>query len=131
MSRHKSFTGGKSISDFEPVSFDLRGQTFRCNPAVQGAVLLEFVARADSESGGEAAGALYGLFEDAMPAEEYARFQALLNDPAVIIEMDTIAEIASWLVEEYTARPTKPSENSGTGLSSPGPTPMAQPSFGG
>lgn len=126
--RRKTFRGGKNIAEFEPIEFDLNDQTYKCKPALQGAVLLEFVARADSESGGEAAGALYGFFQDAMEPEEYERFRAYLNSPEIIIDMETIGEIASWLVEEYTSRPTQGSEPSDTGPSSAGPTSTEQPS---
>ncbi len=125
--RRKSFKGGKALSDFEPIEFDLNDQTFKCRPALQGATLLEFVAKADGESGGAAAGALYGFFQDAMEEEEYTRFRNYLNSPDLIIEMETIGEIASWLVEEYTARPTQPSGSSDTGQSSSGPTSTVQP----
>lgn len=120
-SRRKSFQGGRPITDFEPVEFQLNDQTFTCKPALQGAVLLEFVSHADSESGGAQAGALYGLFEDCMEPKEYERFRAYLNQPDLIIEMTTIGDIASWLVEEYTARPTQQPENSASGLQNPGP----------
>ena len=127
--RRKSFRGGKAITEFEPVEFDLNDQTFVCKRALQGAVLLEFVSNADSESGGAQAAALYGFFSDCMEPEEYERFRNYLNQPDLIIEMSTIGEIASWLVEEYTARPTQPSESSDTGQPSPGPTSTEQPSF--
>lgn len=124
--RSKSFKGGKAIDEFEPIEFDLNDQHFVCKPALQGAVLLEFVAKADSDSGGQAAGALYGFFSDCMEEGEYNRFRAYLNDPGLIIDMETIGEIASWLVEEYTARPTQQSGSSDTGQSSPGPTSTGQ-----
>jgi hypothetical protein len=120
--RRKSFKAGKPLSDFEPVEFELNDQTFQCKPALQGAVLLEFVAKADGDRGGEAAGALYGFFKDCMEEEEYERFRAYLNSPDLIFDMNDIGEIASWLVEEYTARPTEQSVPSGTGLSSAGHT---------
>lgn len=127
--RRKSFRGGKPVNQFEPVEFDLNDQTFKCKPALQGAVLLSFVAKADSESGGAAAGALYGFFADAMEPAEYARFDSYLNSPDIIIDMETIGEIASWLVEEYTSRPTQPSELSATGPSSAGPQSTEQHSY--
>lgn len=129
--RRKSFKGGKAITEFEPIEFDLNDQTFKCRPALQGATLLEFVSKADGESGGAAAGALYGFFQDAMEEAEYKRFRDYLNSPDLIIEMDTIGEIATWLVEEYTARPTQPSESSDGGQLNSGPMSMAQPSYAG
>jgi hypothetical protein len=125
MSRTKKFTGGRDLSEYEPLEFDLNDQHYVCKPALQGAVLLDFVAKADSDSGGAAAGALYGFFEDAMEADEYERFQEYLKGP-VIIDMELIGDIASWLVEEYTSRPTQQSRPSGTGPSTPGPTSTEQ-----
>lgn len=107
MPRHKDFSGGKKISDFEPLTFTLNDQTFEAKPAIQGTTLLEFVAAADSDSGGAAAGALYDFFKNVMRAEEYARFMDVLNDPDVIIDMELIGDIATWLVEEYSTRPTE------------------------
>lgn len=119
--RHKDFSGGLTLDDFEPLSFSLNKQTFHCKPAIQGSVLLEFVARADSDNGGQAAGALYKFFEDCMDAAEYERFIAVLNDPNVIIGMDLIGEIAGYLVEEYVARPTQQPESSVPGQTTSGP----------
>lgn len=126
--RQKSFRGGKAISDFEPIEFDLEGRKFQCKPAVQGAVLLEFVAQADGDSGGAAAGAIYGFFESCMPADQYKAFMELLNDPDLIFDMEVIGEIAGWLVEQYTARPTQPSSSSAPGLSIAGPGSTETPS---
>lgn len=120
--RRKTFRGGKNIADFEPIEFELNDQKFHCKPALQGAVLLEFVARADSDDGGAAAGALYSFFEDVMEPPEYLRFRDYLRNDEVIIEMDTIGDIAAWLIEEYTARPTQLSGSSDAGPSSSGPT---------
>lgn len=128
MARTKSFRGGKKITDFEPVDFELNGETFNCKRAIQGAVILEFVSKADSESGGEAAGALWNLFSDVMEPDEYKRFHDYVNGEDIIIEMTTIGEIAAWLIEEYTSRPTTGSESSDTGQLNSGPTSTEQPS---
>lgn len=124
MTRHKDFSGGTKISEFEPLTFSLNGQKFEAVPAIQGSTLLEFVASADGESGGAAATALYKFFEDVMEPDQYQRFQAVLKDPEVIIDMELIGEIAGWLVEEYTSRPTKRPESS-----SDGPLISGQPSM--
>jgi hypothetical protein len=125
--RHKDFSGGTKIEDFEPLTFTLNGQKFECVPAIQGSVLLEFVAAADGESGGAAANALYKFFRDTMTREEYERFDLMLKDPEVIIDMETIGEIAGWLVEEYTARPTRRPVSSVGGPSTSGPSSMETP----
>jgi hypothetical protein len=119
--RHRSFGGGKKVGDFGPVDFDLGTENFKCKPAIQGAVLLEFVAAADSDSGGKSAAALYGFFADVMLDGEYDRFRAHLKNTEVIYDIAEIGEIAGWLVEEYAERPTEPSKSSSSGRSSSGP----------
>lgn len=114
MTRFKKFSGGTKITDFEPLEFDLNGEHFKCNAAIQGSVLLDFARFSDSE-GGDSATALYEFLRASMPADEYDRLQAVLHDPDVIIDIELIGEIVSWLVEEYAERPTKQPEDSSNG----------------
>lgn len=118
--RFKSFTGGRNIDDYEPLEFDLEDETFVCKPAVQGAVLLEFVAAADSDSGGKSAQALYDFFKECMDEVEYRRFDEYLKNPKMIFDFEVLGDIAGFLVEEYTTRPTQPSKSSSDGPSSSG-----------
>lgn len=120
--RHRTFGGGKKITDFGPVDFDFGTENFKCKSAVQGAVLLEFVAAADSDSGGKSAAALYGFFEQVMPEEEYSRFMTHLKNPDVIFDIADIGEVAAWLVEEYAERPTEEPKSSANGQSTSGRT---------
>jgi hypothetical protein len=115
MPRHKDFSGGRKIGDYEPITFSLNNQEFTAKPAIQGSTLLEFVASADGDSGGAMANALYTFFKDVMTPEEYDRFMVLLKDPEVIIDMELIGEIAAWLVEEYSGRPTEQPKLSSVG----------------
>lgn len=124
MARFKKFTGGRDISEFEPLEFELNGVVFRAKPAIQGAVLLAFVRDASSEDGGDSAGALYNFLESALEAKEYERFDALLNDDKIIIDIEVIGEIVSWLVSEYSDRPTEQPEDSLNGRQTSGTTSM-------
>lgn len=105
--RHRSFHS-KRDENLAPLTFDLEEQNFEARPAIPGAVLLELVAHA-SDEGAESAGAIVGFFEKALVAESYERFNVLVNDPDVIISIETLVEILSWLIEEYTSRPTSAS----------------------
>jgi hypothetical protein len=122
--RHKDFEDGIDIDEFEPLYFTLSKQRFDLKPAIQGSVLLKFVAAGGSDDGGAAAAALYDFFKECMETPEYDRFTALLNDPKKIFNMEKIGEIAGWMVEEYAARPTKPPTNSASGQSTSGPLSM-------
>jgi hypothetical protein len=120
MTRHKDFGGGTDITDYEPLSFSLVGETFKVTPAIQGHVLLNFVADASGDDGGAAAKALDQFFEKVMETEEFKRFKAHLENPRIIIDMEKLGEIAGWLVEEYTTRPTQPPTSSADGESTTG-----------
>lgn len=124
MARFKKFTGGRDISEFEPLEFELNGVVFRAKPAIQGAVLLAFVRDASSDDGGDSAAALYNFLESALEAKEYERFNALLNDDKIIIDIEVIGEIVSWLVSEYSERPTVQPEDSLNGQQTSGTTSM-------
>lgn len=53
------------------------------------------------------------------PTSSLGRLRTILDDPDTEIEIDELAELVGWLVEQYTSRPTqKPSSSSGG--SSPG-----------
>lgn len=129
MARFKKFTGGRDISEFEPLEFELNGVEFRAKPAIQGAVLLAFVRDASSDDGGDSAGALYNFLESALTAEEYVRFQEVLNDDKIIIDIEVIGEIVSWLVSEYSERPTEQPEDSLIGRQTSGTTSTEERSY--
>jgi len=119
-SRFKDFGKTQTLDDFPPLGFALNGEEFVCRPAVAGAVLLDFVRRADSNSGGMAADAIVEFLEDSLEENDKERFVAMIRDPEVIVEVDTLGEIAGWLIEQYTSRPTKPRSRSAGGRSSTG-----------
>lgn len=122
MSRFKKFSAGRSIDEFEPLGFELNGEQFECFRAVQGSVLLKFVRDAASGDGAASAGALYDFLKAAMPVDEYARLDSMLNNPEVIIDVEEIGEVVSWLVSEMAGRPTQQPEDSSTGQLTSGPS---------
>lgn len=108
--RHKSFSV-IDLDEADPLTFDLGGETFTCYPEVQGKTILD-IMRTAAVSDEDARGLLMAVsmtdfFEKVMPPEEYERFSQLMEDPKRIVPMDTLSEIMSWLIEEYTERPTK------------------------
>lgn len=128
MTRHKDFGGGTDITDYEPLTFSVIGEEFSVKPAIQGNVLLNFVAKASGDDGGAAASALDEFFSKVMEDSEFQRFQEHLNNPRVIIDMEKLGEIAGWLVEEYSTRPTKPPTSSADGQLTTGTSSMADAS---
>lgn len=109
--RHKSF-GARKISDFPPLSFDIEGETFTCRPAVQGEIIMDFlISMARVEGSMRAGQTVYLLLENCMEESEYKRFREFLKNPDIIVEMQTIIDIATYLTEQYINRPT-PQESS-------------------
>jgi hypothetical protein len=110
--RHKSFEVA-NIDDAEPLDFDLGGETFVCYPEVQGKTILDVMksaAEGDEDTRGVMmAVSVLDFFKKVMPPEEYERFEKLMEDPKRIVRMEVLSEIMSWLIEEYTDRPTQPS----------------------
>jgi len=120
--RYKNFGSTAVIDDFEPLSFALNEQDFLCRPALPGSVLLDLVKRADGASGAMAAEAVLQFLTMAIDESDRSKWDDLLADPDRIVQMETLGEIAGWLVEQYTARPTKGRSRSSGGRSNGGRT---------
>lgn len=114
MARHRDFGTGPDLSELEDVSFALHGETFHCYPAVSGGVILRFGHQTMDPT--TASNAIMTFFASCMLPEEFERFNDLLIDPQKITKMGTITDIAGYLIEEYTSRPTQQSESSSGGV---------------
>ncbi len=123
--RFKDFGTPNKVTDYEPLGFSLAGEDFECKPAIQGKVLLDFIADADSNDGGRAAEGMRRFFVSVMPEEESKRFYKLIEDSEYIFDMEELSGIAAWLVEEYSQRPKELSKPSANGRRRSGTTPTA------
>lgn len=104
----KSFTS-KKTEKVEPIPFELEGEKFEAYGAVSGAVLLDFLAAAAGETSGDTAKALMVYLERSMNASEWRRFNKLIHDPDVLVELETLSDIVSYLIEERSSRPMEAS----------------------
>lgn len=120
--RHKDFGRSLRVDEYSDVSFDLNGETFSCRPAIPGAKMLDFVKQADGENGAAAAEALLSFLREVLLEEDWDRFEEMVNDSEVIVEVETLGEITGWLVEQYAERPTKERSRSASGRSTAGRT---------
>lgn len=114
MARFKDF-GNPEDSKAENLTFRLHGEEFSCYPAMPGKVLLEFIQKTSSENGGDSAAAVNMFFQKVLLPESYERFDKLAQDPDRIVSMSTLADIVSWVMEEYSDRPSEGSEHSQSG----------------
>jgi hypothetical protein len=126
--RHMDFGTPNKATDYSPVSFTIAGEEFECKRAVQGQVLLDFIADADSNESGRAATGMQRFFREVMSKKEHERFTKLTQHSEYVFDMEELAKISAWLVEQYTNRPKELSKISSLGQKQSGPTSMADAS---
>jgi hypothetical protein len=127
MARHRDF-GSPVLSSDEPLTFTLYGEVFRCQPALQGRVLIEFIAQSSADDPASGARAVLQFFNAAIVDADHDRFKTMTESSEHIVTMDTLTEIMDWLVEQYTGRPTEQPSPSQPGESTTGTMPVAVPS---
>lgn len=112
-SRHRSFSAPAKPEtetvELEPVTFDIDGVDFTAKNEIQGIVLLDFLEASDGEAVSSVV-AFKKFLKDSMEDEEYTRFDNFLRTHTRKIELEEIANVVAYLVEEYTSRPTQASE---------------------
>lgn len=100
------------------LPFELGDETFHAKPKLSGITLINFVRgvqEANEASEGDEAKStavldlLLGLLENALGPKEYARFLEYTEQDGIYVPMETIMEIAQYLVSEYTDSPTEAS----------------------
>jgi hypothetical protein len=123
--RHMDFGTPFKLSDYSPVTFTVVGENFDCKPAIQGKVLLDFIADADADDGSKAAIAIRRFFSEVMPDKEFQRFFALIENSEYVFDMEELSKIAGWLVEQYSSRPKELSKSSTNGRRRSGTTSTA------
>lgn len=111
-SRYKDFGAGTPVEDKEPIVFKLHDEEFTAIPTIQGKVLMDLVSKSQSEDPVEAMNVVSTFFEKVLVDESLERFNALLEDKERIVAMETLGEIISWLIEEYSGRPNQQPEES-------------------
>lgn len=114
MARFKDFGKGTLINQ-DPLSFKLYDEDFECYPALQGKVLLDFIAQSGGDDGSGMADTIITFFGKTLKPESYERFMALVEDPDRVVSVETLGEITAWLVGEYSDRPTEQPESSASG----------------
>lgn len=115
MSKKYRDFGGFSDSTKDPISFKLYEEEFQCKGALQGKILLDMVAISGVDDPVKNAALIESFFKKVMLSESYERFEKLLQDEEKIVTIDTLGEITSWLVEQYSSRPTTGPEPSSSG----------------
>jgi hypothetical protein len=111
-SRYKDFGVGTTVEGKEPIVFKLHDEEFTAIPTIQGKVLMDLVSKSQSEDPAEAMSVVGTFFEKVLVDESLERFNALVEDKERIVTMETLGDVISWLVEEYSGRPNQQPEES-------------------
>lgn len=109
MTRFKDF-GTPEVSK-EPITFAIYGEEFTAVPEIQGKTLMSFVARANTEDAAAGAALTLEFFERVLTDESWKRFSALTDSKDRTVSVELLANIVTWLIEEYTSRPEEPRED--------------------
>lgn len=112
MAKFKDFGVGKEIGEKEPVSFKLYDEEFFGVKQIQGKVLLDLIAKSNSEDSAVSAQIISGFFEHVLTDESFKRFETLLTSKEKVVAVETLSEIVGWLIGEYSDRPEEQPENS-------------------
>lgn len=115
----RDFTAARDEHDGTPLVFSLAGQEFTCRRKLAAGHLL------DISAAGATPAAISAFLRAAMHGESWERFHDLMYDPDALgpeqpLDPDLLEDICTWIVEELTARPTRPPSGSARGRSKSG-----------
>lgn len=110
MAKFKDFGSGTAPVATEVISFKIYDEEFNCLPALQGKVLLGFVAESASTDPIVQSQIIEKFFDYVLTDESLERFNTLLTSKDKIVSVETLGEILSWVVEQYTDRPEEQPE---------------------
>lgn len=119
-------TGPKDFSrPRKRIAFTIDGEQYEAAPAVPAETFVEFAVRFadlnDSDTWAENYRALNAALELVLLPESFERLAAHFTDKQHPVELDQMADIVMWLLEEYGLRPTRPSSPSSDGPPNPEP----------
>lgn len=110
MAKFKDFGSDTSSVNAEPISFKIYDEEFHCVSAIQGKTLLSFVSDSTSTDPAVQAKTIERFFNYVLTDESVDRFNKLQETKDKIVSVDTLGEIISWVVEQYSDRPEEQPE---------------------
>lgn len=99
-------------------TFVVLGHEFKCLPTPPAGILADIIISSAEEIGKQTA-AIINLICGCLPDPQEEEFRLLIYSKDTIVPVETLAEVAEWLLEEYSKpRPTTPSSGSPSGSAS-------------
>lgn len=117
----------KSFGSYKPVgapSMDMtvNGETFKVRGAMSGIQLLHMIKALDGDNQMDSAVTMIDFISRALLTEDRERGMDFLENSEPPVPLTTLTEIITWLIEEYTVKPTEPSPLSASGSTQTGST---------
>jgi hypothetical protein len=84
------------------ITFTIDGTEFEFTSPKQAGMVLDYLENGDEM------GALFDWMNEGLGEEQAAVIESRLKDPKDDFDIKELTDIARWLVEESTGRPTKP-----------------------
>lgn len=106
--RFRNFGEAVRASDLPPLEFELCGRLYHCAPAMNSKKLMGFVKRADDAGGSSAGDVIHDFIHEVILSEDREAWDALMDSDDYIIDIQLVSDVVSWLIENYSNRPTKP-----------------------
>jgi hypothetical protein len=110
-------------SDRKPLKFKIDNDIFEAPANIPAQILLDFSRRYEAMGEQAETGTYIEATQDliamVLKPSSVERFKARLSDIENPISLDQLNSILTWLMEEYTGRPTESSEGSSNGQPSP------------
>ncbi|HLF99340.1 MAG TPA: hypothetical protein VI916_02640 [Acidimicrobiia bacterium] len=86
---------------------------FICKPTMPAGAMVNLFYAAQAEDKTRQAAGFVGVIGSALEGDDFERFNDLIYGSDINIPLETLGEIARWLVEEYSKpRPSTPSSGS-------------------
>lgn len=119
-------TGTKDFSrKRERILFVVDEEEFEAAVALPAEIFVQFTVRfneyTETEGWKESYEALDAALDLVLLTDSYERLHARFSDKTKPVDLDQMADIIMWLLEQYGLRPTQPSSDSSDGQPSPEP----------
>ena len=117
----------KSFGSYRPVGIPsmemtIHGETFKVRGAMSGIQLLNMIKAMDGSSELDSADTMVDFIRRSILTEDRDRAMDFLENSEPPVPLTVLTEIITWLIEEYTAKPTGPSLPSSDGSTTTGST---------
>jgi len=128
----RSFTtAGKQTSEetfegAEPLKFVLDDSEYIAYPPTPAQFAVFMSSQAESRESQDHVAGVIDFFDGLLEEEARRTFRRRLLDRDDPFDFDMVQEIMEWLVEEWAARPTKPSSDSPSSRTTTGPRSTAK-----